>query len=432
MRRRQARRAAKVVPVLVGSLIAVALTTWAAWLLYKSLGRSVPSVPLAEARRGDVTFTVTARGQLQGGNPEVVTAPMSGGELGIKYLRKPGELVRAGDVVVEFDTADQEFQLKEAESDVGEAEQQVTKARADQEAQKEENHFQLLQAQGDVHQAEFEVRKNPLQSAISAQQNDLALQIARDRLTEVEHDLANRAASGQAAVAIQEAARGKAQMQAAIARRNIELMTVRARTEGYVSIRQNSTGSSFLSGMAPPLYRAGDRLNAGMPVADILDLKDWELSVAIDELDRGHLAPGQKVDIRLIALPFRSFHGKFKHMGGTLTSRSENRFECIMSIDDPTPELRPGMSAEVVITTDVVKNVLWVPAQAVFESGDRTFVYVPSGSGFAPRDVTLLRKSDTQAIVAGLPDKEVVALSGTEQQPKKVARPTGALQALPR
>jgi HlyD family secretion protein len=86
----------------------------------------------------------------------------------------------------------------------------------------------------------------------------------------------------------------------------------------------------------------------------------------------------------------------------------------------------------VVVTTDVLSNVLWVPAQAIFESDGRTFVYVPSGSGVAPRDVTLVRRSETRAVITGLADDQAVALSGPEQQTKKAAGRTGALQALPR
>lgn len=430
-RRRLAARVARVAAVLVPAAL-LALTGWAAWRLYPSFGKSAPATPVARARRGDVTFTVTGRGQLQGGNPEVIAAPMAGGEMRIKSLRRPGELVQAGDVVVEFDTAEQDYRLKEAESDLAEADQQVVKAKAEREAEQEENRFLSLQAQADVRQAELEVRKNALQSAITARQNELALQAARDRAAEIEHDLANRAASSGAAIAIQEAARNKSEMQAAMARRNIEMMTVHARSAGYVSIRQNTSGSWFVSGQALPQFRVGDRLHPGMPIADIPDLENWELTVAIDEPDRGHLAPGQKVDIRVVALPFRAFHGRVKHLGGTTTSWGQNRFECAMTVDDPAPELRPGMNVEVVVTTDLLNNVLWVPAQAIFERDGRPFVYVPSGSGFAPRDVNIVRRGETQAVVTGLADNQPVALASPDQQAGKAAGRAGALQAIQR
>ncbi len=139
-----------------------------------------------------------------------------------------------------------------------------------------------------------------------------------------------------------------------------------------------------------------------MTIAEIPDLKNWELSPSIGELDRGHIAVGQAVEIRVIALPFRRFHGHVKNIGGTTGPPWNRRFDCHMTLDDPSPELRAGMNTEVVITTEIMKNVLSIPSQALFESDGRTFVWVPSATGFAPRDVKLVRRSESQAVITGL------------------------------
>src|SRR5262249_22623244 len=97
-------------------------------------------LPTTHVKRGKVILTVAARGELQGGNSEMLTAPMTGGgDMAITFLRDPGELVQAGDVVVQFDITEQEYRLKEAEADFAEAQQQVAKAEADAEASEEES-----------------------------------------------------------------------------------------------------------------------------------------------------------------------------------------------------------------------------------------------------------------------------------------------------
>ncbi len=79
---------------------------------------------------------------------------------------------------------------------------------------------------------------------------------ARDRLAQIEHDLANRSAANQAGVDIQLAARSKSETQAATARRNIEQMTIRAHTDGYISILQREQHLTFYhTGMILPQYR---------------------------------------------------------------------------------------------------------------------------------------------------------------------------------
>src|SRR6266496_660708 len=67
-------------------------------------------LPTTRVKRGKVILTVAARGELQGGNSEMLTAPMTGGgDMAITYMRDPGELVEPGDTVVQFDTTEQEY-----------------------------------------------------------------------------------------------------------------------------------------------------------------------------------------------------------------------------------------------------------------------------------------------------------------------------------
>jgi multidrug efflux pump subunit AcrA (membrane-fusion protein) len=416
------------------TIAALAICTLAGLRAYRSLTTSNQSaIPTARVERGDLALTITARGELRGRNPQMLIAPMTGGaEMHITYLRRTGEAVNAGDTVVQFDTTEQEYKLKEAEADLAEAEQHLLQARAQREADQEEDRYALLKAKADVRLAELDLRKNPLLPAITAKQNDLALSQARDHLAQLEHNLANKQATNAAAIAIQEAGRAKAQSQANTARQNIEAMTLKAKAPGYVSIQQNSGGNFFFFGMTLPFFQVGDAVRPGMAVAEIPDLNNWEIGAAIAELDRGHLAVGNPVAINVIAAPDRKFTGHVSDIGGTSGPPWDRRFQCRIGLDNPSPGLRPGMSAVVVITTDEMRNVLWVPAQAVFESDGRTFVYARSGNTFARKDINLVRRNETRVVVSGLREKQIVALSNPTEMTKKKAPRGSALETLPR
>src|SRR4051794_34761562 len=100
-------------------IIPLGLIAWGGLRLTQVVASAKPasSLPVTSVKRGDVTITVSARGELQGGNSEMLNAPMvAGADLAITSLRRPGEMVKEGDVVVEFDTTEQEFKLKEAEA----------------------------------------------------------------------------------------------------------------------------------------------------------------------------------------------------------------------------------------------------------------------------------------------------------------------------
>ena len=418
------------------TLIAIATTGAAVWMKVPQLqlpaDSDVPAVPSTTVKRGDIVVTVTAKGELQGGNSEVLTAPAAGGgDVAITSLKSAGELVRAGDVVAQLDTTEQEFRMREADADYSEAEQQVLQSEAEAIAKEEETHYQLLQAQADVKLAELDVRRNELLPAIVQKQNNLAQSAARDRLRQIERDSGSRQATAAAGVAMQMAVLEKARLKRDTAKKNIEQLTLKAKSEGYVALMSNSDGN-FMWGSLLPVYKVGDVVRAGVAIAQIPDLKNWEVQTRIGELDRGHLADGLEAELTVLALPGRKFKGKVKNIGGTQGPPWDRRFECKIAIERPAPEMRPGMSARVTITTQKMRDVPWIPSQALFESDGRTFVYLSTATGFTPKDVKLVRRSEAQVVVEGLEKGQVVALANPEQSVKKSNKPVGgATSALP-
>jgi HlyD family secretion protein len=429
----------KVLRPLIGAMIAAALLALAAWggvRLYKAANTvTTAPVPFTKVKRGDVTFAVYSRGELQGGNSIMLQAPMAGGsQLAITQMRGSGELVKKDDVVVQFDTTDQMYKLKEAEADLAEAEQKVVQAEAQRDAKEEEDRYALLKARADLTQAELEARKNPLIGAIQARENDLAVRTARELVEQLGHDQANRRANSQANVEVQTAVRDKAKVQAQTARENIDRMTLRAPRDGYVSVQANTNTNFFISGMTLPLLQVGDTVRAGMAIVQLPDMEHWEVMANIAEADRGHLAVGQPVAIDAIALAGRAFKGTIRDLGGTTGPSWDRKFQCKISIDNPAKELRPGMTANLVITAETLKDVLWIPAQALFESGDREFVYVKtSQGGFTTADVKMVRRSESKVVLTGIKEGQEVALADPDQNKKEKQDKGGAsaTQALP-
>ncbi len=403
-------------------LLLIAGVAWGALRMYRNVAPATATVevPTTRVKRSNLTMTVSARGALRGGNSEMMTAPLTGGgEMHITGLRKTGELVKAGETVVEFDASEQEYKVKEAQSDLAENKLKVEQAEAQAAADSEEARFALQKAESDVRLAQLDVRKNPTLPAIVAKQNILALQAMQDREVQLRRDVENRTATNSAAIAVQKAAVKKSEIELQTAQKNMTSLALRAKRPGYVAIKQNMSGNFFFSGMSLPDYQIGDSVRGGMAVAEIPDLSSWEVSAQFGELDRGHISPGQKVGINVIALPDRKFTGSIADLGGTTGSPWNRRFETKIHLDNPAPELRPGMSVQVLVTTDTLPNALWLPAQALFEAGNRTFVYVPGGNGFVAKDVTLVRRSESQVVISGLAEGQEVALSDPEQATRK-------------
>jgi len=383
-------------------------------------------VPATPARRTSVSFTITAKGDLQGGNSKMLSAPMTGSpQLVLTELRRPGEMVKSGEVVAQFDTTEERYKLREAEADLAEAEQQVIQAQQESLAKEEELIADLVKARADLKVAELDCQRNSLLAAMVAKQNDLALAAAKEKLEKLERDYPRNKAAASASIAIQEAGRKKATVQAETARRNIENMTLKASIAGYVNVERNTNSNWFFPGMTFPLYQLGDGVRAGMPVAQIPDLATWDVTARIAEQDRGYLSVGEKAEFTIVALPGRAYSGKVTNLGGTTGPPWDRRFECKLALEQPTPDLRPGMSVRIVVETGRLESVIAIPSQALFERDGKPYVYLKRGAGFMPHDVKLVRRSENQAVVEGINEGQLVALANPEQKKQEAAGSAG-------
>jgi HlyD family secretion protein len=418
------------------SLLALGLLGVLAWgairMVKVATATTSTEIPTTRVKKGRVTITVSARGELQGGNSELLTAPQVGGQdLSITELRAPGELVNEGDVVVQFDTTQQEYNLREAQADLAEAEQQVIQAETMAAAAEEEARYQVIATAADVKIAELELRKNPVLEKVKARQNEISLELAQNRAKQAVQDAQNKKATSTASVAIQKAAQNKATVMSATAKRMIDSMTLKAKTSGYVNVQLNQNQNMMYWGMVLPPFQVGDNARAGMAVAQIPDLKNWEVSANVGELDRGHLSVDQKVTVKVVALAGKEFPGHVKILGGTTGPQWDRKFECRIALEQSGPELRPGMTSNMVITVDTLNDVLWVPSQALFERDGRSYVYLQTPSGFVPHDVTLVRRSESQAVLSGVKEHDLIAMSNPDQAHKPAGAPQGgAMKAL--
>ncbi len=117
----------------------------------------------------------------------------------------------------------------------------------------------------------------------------------------------------------------------------------------------------------------------GSTLMTLADLSVITAEVKVDETDIVNVSMGQKVDVTVDALPGRVFQGVVTEVGdqailrstGIATSQSTTGteeakdFKVVVTLSNPSPELRPGLSATAKITTARRHNVLTIPIQAL-------------------------------------------------------------------
>jgi HlyD family secretion protein len=377
-------------------------------------------IPTVHVTRGNVDLKVYVTGELRTPNTSLLMAPPVAGTLQIVKFARTGDEVKAGDVVLEFDPSEQEYNVEQAQSNLDQADQQITKNKADSAISTSKDQVDLLHAQFDVRRAELDVSQNELKSAIDAKKNDLALEEAKRRLAQLQDDSKSRVASNEANLAVFVAQRNKALLDMKLAQDRIASMGVKAPISGLFARRSNTNGVYFnFPGMTLPEYQEGDQTYPGSAIATIMDISQMEVFSRIPETSRADINSGDAAIIQIDSIPHEDFPAKVKTIaglanGGEFGGDSTQRFDATFQLDKPDPRLRPGQTTKVIIQGAQLKGVLYLPRQALFIRAGKPVVFAKTGKGFEPRVVIIKHMSESQVVIEDLPEGTEVALVNPE------------------
>ncbi len=152
----------------------------------------------------------------------------------------------------------------------------------------------------------------------------------------------------------------------------------------------------------------------GMSLYTIADLSNIWVLADIYEYELPWVQEGQEAEMNLAYFPGRKFKGKVTYIDPFLEPKTRT-VKVRMEFKNPRWELKPEMYANVTLKSEIVRQAVAVPEEAVIHSGERDVVIVrtPSG-GFDSRDVTLGPEADGYyQVLKGLEENEQVVVSST-------------------
>jgi len=115
----------------------------------------------------------------------------------------------------------------------------------------------------------------------------------------------------------------------------------------------------------------GTMNNPGTVILNVADLRQMKVEADVDETDVSSVSLGQKAKVTIDALPDTSLTGHVTEIANSPSISNaggqdqQTNFLVDVMIDAPPAMLRPGMTADVEITTASKDSVLLVPIQAV-------------------------------------------------------------------
>lgn len=158
----------------------------------------------------------------------------------------------------------------------------------------------------------------------------------------------------------------------------------------------------------------GMKVDPGMQAYRIADLSKVWVLVTLYEQQLPYVHEGMKATMTLPYVPNQPFEGEVIYVYPYL-DRQTREVQVRLEFDNPNNLLKPGMFANVELTSTLAAEKTLVPRSAVIDTGQRQMAFVSLGEGkFEPRPVKLGTETGDGMVevVSGLKPGEMVVTSG--------------------
>lgn len=306
--------------IIVSVIVAIAIL---AWLLSGKKKDTTINFTTEAVAPTNIENSVTATGTIEAVKTVTVGTQVSGiiNKLFVDY----NSVVKKGQVIAELDKQNLQSQLNSAKA-------QLSQAQAN-----------LLSAQSDLayQKANYQRNKNlynkGLISANDYEQSRLSWQTAN------------------ATVAERRDAVAAAREEVSRAQTNLSYAVITSPIDGVVISKSVEEGQTVAASYSTPeLFTIAK------------DLKDMRVIANVDEADIGGVKVGQRVTFTVDAYPNDTFEGAVTQVRQEATTTNNVvTYEVVISAPNQDLKLKPGLTANVNIYTEEIKNVLSVPSKAL-------------------------------------------------------------------
>ena len=352
----------KIIFIILGLVVVAGLVT----LFVVKQQSGYTKVLTAKLVRQDLSTVVSGTGQIKPLNIVNVGANVMGRVT--HFYVKEGDSVKKGQIVATIENVQQSANVAGQEAAIAAAKTDINSYIAAEKTA--EANMERAKADLEQKKLDWDRAQNLYKAGIMAKQDFDSKKAAYD--TDVA-TVAQMQAQLNQAKAQTESARGHLQTQVATLRANQDMLNKTiaiAPFNGIVTNMPVKEGETVVTGI---------QNTAGSTLMTVADMSVVTAEVKVDETDIVNVKNGQSADVTIDAIPNKVFKGHVTLVGdqallrssGVATSQSTTGteeakdFKVVVTLDNPTDELRPGLSTTAKITTAHKDKVVSLPIQAL-------------------------------------------------------------------
>jgi HlyD family secretion protein len=375
----------------------------------RSMTRDRQPVRAVQVSRSELVNTVSTNGRVEPETNYEVHSPISTTVEAV-YVQS-GDQVPAGKLLLQLNDKEASARVASAESAVKAAQAAVEAAThngTQQEQQQAAADLAHARIERDSARREMEalVRLNGTGAASASE-----VSAARQRLEAAESSL--RAA--------EETVHGR-YSKAEIARAQAALAEAEANLSAARDVLAQTSVHAPIAGTVYSLNTgATEFAEAGKQLLQLADLNHERVRAYFDEPEIGHLAIGQRIQVKWNAQPRRVWNGHIVRVPVTVIPYGTRSVgEALIQLDGSDGGLLPDTNVTVTVTTSSESNAMTVPREALHAESGKYFVYkvAANGESLIRTPVTIGTINLTQvSILSGLLEGDSVAIGSTNGQP---------------
>ena len=367
---------------------------------------------------GAKTFAMIRAPRMRGGKDRG-----GGSSLTIQTLAEAGSIVKAGDVVAEFESKQTQDTLEHYESMLAQTKAMAGTRKAEILIATETLRQNYRTTEAESEKAAYDLQTAEVRSQIQAEIFALLADEGQASSKQLEEEvrlqeIANEAETRSLDITVEQDQKRMERTKA-----DFEKMRIRTPVGGLVVIDTMFSRGSFAQAAA------GDQIYGGTSFMRVVDLSHMALYAQLNQADSQLVRLGDPVQVRLDAYPDATFNGTIVEVGAMATASgsggsgrrgppgaSGSRADWIkkvpvqIEITETDNRIQPDLSASGDIVIEQIEDALVVPRAAVANLGGTSVVWVQDGDRFVERNIEVGSVSDTEAVIlAGLQPGERVA-----------------------
>ncbi len=356
-----------------------------------------------------------AEGTVQAVNNNVVVTPRVYSGLQVARLAKEGVFVRKGDTICVLAAPDLMNSFEQFKTELQKMEGARDSIEANQAMQ-----LSLLEAQVETNRAQMEISmldSIQLKFAPAVKQKLINLEMEKVKIEKMKLE---KKLAAQKKIAGSELSQigSRIMMQKnriQMYQSQINSLYIISPSNGFVIHAETPTfytmGGSTIGGK----IEEGSKVFWSMPLLQIPDKGNMQVSVEVPEVDYKRINTDQKVGIKIESLNNLQTTGKIIRKSLATKNKDEKSaiksYEVIISVDSCDSIMRPGLGASCTIIINEVKDTIVVPSAAIFAKDSSKIVYVAKDHKFIQVTIETGLSNSSESIVSkGLIGSETIAL----------------------